>query len=173
MRSEVRARQVTCDDNPVRTGLEGPPSAPQRVLPVPNPIVGPDLEEDTVVIGNDSVTANGLYVGALVTVFNGGAVVGSGFATAGRNWVPLAAPIEATWSVTVAQELCGTRSSSDPATPSNKLRSPEIVGPVCDTDTTVRIRGSILNATVILLRNGSVAGLAGAQAGDFDLGGVW
>ena len=165
--AEVQARQVTCDDIPGRPALEGPPSVGEHVLPVPDPFEGPNVEQETVVVGNDSVTINGLYVGALVTVFNGGTVIGSGFANGARNWVPLALPIEATWSVTATQELCGTSESSDPVTPSTELRAPKIVGPVCDTDTTVRVRGSILNATVLLLRDGDVAGVAGAQLGDF------
>jgi hypothetical protein len=163
----VKARQLICQDVTGMSALESPSSDGLTVLPVPDPFEGPKLEEDSVVVGNNSVTLDGLYVGALVKVRNGTTVVGSGYATGSRNWVPLSDAIEASWVVGASQELCGSHAPAEPVTPTTRLDAPQIIGPVCDTDQTVRVGKSVLNATVALFRNGNLAGLAGAQPNEF------
>ena len=162
----VVATQVTCADVTDKNPLESLASPAVNVLPVPDPFQPPKVDDSTLIVGNNSVTLHDLYVGAAVTVLEGSHALGSGYANSTTNWVPLLDPIESTWLIRGKQALCATNATSDPIEPTTEVPTPLIVGPVCDTDEYVRVRGTVINATVALLRNGGGAGLAGATPGD-------
>lgn len=154
--SDVSAMQVACEGTGHEVRGPNSPLALPPPLPAPVPVPAPAVDAASLIIGNDTVTLTGLLVGAGVEVFDSGALVSSGWlATAGANWFPLTQRLSG-GPVTATQELCGNVSpSSPPETPSAKLRAPEVLGPICEGARFVAIRGSVVNATVVVLRNGS------------------
>jgi hypothetical protein len=163
----ITAQQVACPDDSAHT-LKGPMSSAVRVKPAPNPTPAPSV--DPTIIGNDAVTLHGLYVGAEVEVLNHGIVIGGGLATAVDNICPVNSPISAGPSIQVRQTLCTPSALSLPQTKTMPLNAPMILPPVCNRDHEVTIRYTQIDATVVLLRNGSqIVGYGGAVAGDLHL----
>jgi hypothetical protein len=69
--------------------------------------------------------------------------------------------------VTATQQLCGNVSvPSAPQTPAAQLTAPIVVGPICAGAHYVLVRGTVVNATVVVLRNGTPVGYGGAAPGD-------
>ena len=163
----VWATQTVCAN--ASGEVESQPSPDVPVEPVPDPFIEPEVDPASVIVGNDTVTLSRLIPGAEVRVWDDGNYLSGGIAVNNSHWVPLPAPIDASWRVHATQELCGTDASSNPVEPSNFLPAPWIVGPVCASARTVRIGGTILNATVVLLKNGNVIGMGGATGGELRL----
>lgn len=163
---KVSAMQVACEG----TGheIKGPMADIVIVKPAPVPTPTPQPIADSMIPGNDTVTLTGLLVGAGVHIFDHNALVSSGwFATGDANYFPLSAPLTAGSSITADQELCGKVSKpSDPVTPSGRLTAPIVLDPICDGAKTVVIRGTIINATLVVMRNNTIVGYGGAAPGD-------
>lgn len=170
----VTAQLFACEHDPMMTVI-GPPSTPAvKVQPMPSPMPSPIVLKNEQIVGNDAATVRGLLVGARVVVLDRGAVVGEGYATAADNWVPLAKPIDSASMIQAFQELCGVASPPSPAVPpEGKLEAPIVLDPICAGQPYAVIRNTTVNATVIVFRNGGVAGYTGAGPGDviFGLGG--
>jgi hypothetical protein len=157
----VTATQASCSP------LVSAPSSPVAVRPEPSPLVAPSL--DPPVVGNDAVTAHGLYTGALLEIFDGATPIGSGYATGSTNWVALAGPLTATSSITARQSLCGHSPPSKPVRPVTTLPAPIVLGPICPKAHVATVRGTTINAIVVLMRNGQIIGYGGAAPGDVTL----
>jgi hypothetical protein len=168
--SQVIAFQVACEGTPHE--IKGPQSdaaaPPPLAAPVPPP--APVVDSASLIPGNDTVTLTGLLVGAAVQIFDQGNLVSSGWlATAGANWFPLSKRLSNT-PITATQELCGNTSPpSDPVVPEGRLEAPQVLGPICPGSRFVVIRGSKINATVVVLRNGQIMTHGGAAPGDLVL----
>jgi len=164
----ITAQQVACPAD-ASLKITGPLSTPGvKVLPSPNPPPSPTV--DAPVIGNDSVTLHNLYVGAEVQILNHGAVIGGGFATGKDNWCSVNPPIGPNPSIQATQKLCSESKPSRPQTNTVALNALTILPPVCTHSEQVTIRGSQIDATVVVRRNGSqIVGYGGAVAGDLVL----
>jgi len=145
-------------------------SAPVTVHPDPATIPAPSVEAFPV--GADAVVLDGLLAGSAVQVFDNGTPAGGGLSTASRNRTPVQPPAGSGASITATQKLCTTSGSSAPRSPSSSLAAPVIATPVCEGTHAVTIQNTYVNAIVVLLRNGSIAGMAGGEIGDvvIDLG---
>ena len=162
----VTAQQVACEDNPAAT-LLSPLSDAVRVRAAPSPVPPPSVRLSDLIVGNDAVTLDGLLVGAHIEVFDRGVLVGGGYATSVANWVPINARVEPTSVITATQGLCASVSDpSPPGTPSPELPPPIVLAPICNGQQYVVVRETIVNAGVIIFRNGNVAGYGGAGGGD-------
>ena len=167
---KVTAIQVACEDDPAKT-ITSPESDPVTVQPAPNPMPAPSVYAANLIAGNDTVDLTGLYVGARVRVYDNGTEVGGGYATGSGNYVPIDPPLTSSSSITATQELCGNTSpESDPEKPGTELSAPTLLGPICKGQRHVLVRDTILNATVVVFRNGSIVGYGGAGPGDVVLG---
>jgi hypothetical protein len=164
----VRARLVRCTDGP-GDEVTGQKSKPATVQPEPSPVTAPNVEPPTV--GNDTITLNGLYLGADVDIRDRGNRIGGGWATASRNWWPVEPPVSSNSEYTATQELCDTSPSSD-KTPSEdrQLQAPRIKTPICPGTQYVRIANTTINARVVLFVDGQIAGYGGAVSGELILG---
>lgn len=163
---QVTAVQTACEKISGKT-IASPVSDPVTVKPMPDPIPTPICDPNSIYIGNDAVTLGGLLVGAKVTVTDNGVVVGSGFVTGDANWVPLSQKITSGSHISAVQELCGkTSPPSTPVPPAGKLTAPIVLEPICAGARFVVVRNTLINATVVVLRNGSIVGYAGAVNGD-------
>jgi hypothetical protein len=164
---KVTAIQKACEDVPDKL-IKSLESDAVEVKPAPIPPPKPVMEPP--IIGNNAVTLSGLLVGAIVRVFEGGDEVGGGGATGDANWCPLAKPITDASKMTAIQELCGKPSDpSDPVDPVKKLDAPLVLSPICDGAQFVVIRNTVVNATVVVKRNGGIVGYGGAVGGDLIL----
>ncbi|HEY6292890.1 MAG TPA: hypothetical protein VI455_15175, partial [Terriglobia bacterium] len=146
------------------TGTPSVTSTAVTVLGDP-PAVAPTL--DTPIIGNDAITAHGLYIGSLLQAFQPGPI-GSGYSTAETNWMEVAT-IKSAPAVTAEQDLCSKGPKTPPYTPTNNIPAPTLVGPICPGQAAAIVRNSTINATLVLLKNGSVVGYGGAAPGDVPL----
>ena len=164
----ITAVQAACPANPA-LNISGPPSAPVKVLPSPNPPPPPSV--DPSVPGNDSVTLHHLYTGAEIEITDHGNVICSGwFATAKDNYFPVNPPVSAHPSLQATQKLCTRSNPSRPQTNTTTLKPLIILPPVCNSSQQVTIRGSTIDATVVVIRNGSqTVAYGGAVVGDLDL----
>ncbi|TWF80030.1 transglutaminase superfamily protein [Pseudonocardia hierapolitana] len=164
----VTARQVACEG----TGHEiaGSSSAPVTVTAAPVPAPSPVVDTASLVVGNDAVTLRGLLIGAGVEVTDSGATVSSGWlATAAANFFPVTPPLTG-GPVSGTQELCGNVSPpAPPERPEKTLRAPMVLGPICAGARFVVVRDTVINAVVVVLRNGVPAAYGGAAPGDVAL----
>jgi hypothetical protein len=153
----LRARQTAC------TGIKSALSAnPATVLKEPS-LNAPKI--DPWVSGNDAVTLRDLLTGAVVNVMQGGGAKGSGLATGDVNWVGVKPPLTGPPPpVTAGQDLC-TRGpiATQEAT---QLASPVLVSPICPDQANVIVRGTTVNATLVLLVGGKTHGYGGAALSD-------
>jgi hypothetical protein len=168
--SKVIAFQVACEGtNHAITGPQSDPATPPPLTaPIPPP--APVVDKASLIPGNDTVTLTGLLVGAGVQIFDQGNLVSSGWlATAGANWFPVNKRLSNT-PITATQELCGNTSPpSEPVKPEGRLNAPQVLGPICPGARFVVIRGSQINATVVVRRNGLIMTHGGASPGDLVL----
>ncbi|HWX23150.1 MAG TPA: hypothetical protein VN578_24875 [Candidatus Binatia bacterium] len=163
----ITAQQTACTEQPA-LALKGPMSVAVNVKPSPNPPPWPSV--DPTIVGNNAVVLRGLFAGAQIEVREHGSVVGGGLATATENWCPVNPPIPANPSVQARQTLCSPSALSPPQTKTVPLNAPIILPPVCNGAQQVTIRGTQINATVVLLRGGSkIVGYGGAVPGDLVL----
>lgn len=160
----VTAQQIGCEGSEHEVkGLLSDPAV--KVLAAPAPVPAPQVDKASLIVGNDAVTLTGLLVGATAEVFSGGISVGRGLATDAANWVPVSPRLTAA-PVTATQTLCANTSvPSAPQTPEGTLTAPVAVGPICHGARHVIVRDTILNATVVVLRNGSPVAYGGAAPG--------
>lgn len=168
--AQVSAREVACEGTSHE--VVDPWADPVPVKPAPVPVPAPGVDAPSLVVGNDTVTLTGLLVGAEMRVFDGGTLVSSGwYATGSANWVPISPPLTPGSMITATQQLCGNESPpSDPVPPSTELRAPEVVGPICHGARFVLVRDTVVNAVVVVLRNGTPVAYGGAGPGDVVLG---
>jgi hypothetical protein len=159
---QIEARQSSC------TGVVSPYSNSQAVDADPSPIGAPLL--DPPVVGNDAIGARNLLVGADLRAYNGGTLIGSGFATGPANTMGVWPRIVAGEVVTADQALCATSPKSPPATAVDHLTPPTLVGPICPGQKGVIVAATTINATLVLIKNaGLIVGYGGAGPGDVDL----
>ena len=157
---QITAKQSAC------TGVASADASPVPVQPEPSPLTAPSL--DTPIIGNDAITAHGLFTGSLLEAFQPG-VIGSGYSTAESNWMHVAPPIQPALAVTAQQTLCHHSPKSPPATPTNKIPPPTLVGPICPGQIAAVVRDTTIDATLVLLQNNVIVGYGGAAPGDVPL----
>lgn len=137
------------------------------VLPEPSPLKPPSLQQP--IVGNDSVTMGGLYTGALIEVLDHAKLIGSGFATGVRNWQGVSPGVSAASLIRVRQSLCHHGPWTSPQQPTDRLAAPLLAAPICPNQSSVTVRRTTLNATVVLFANGSIVGYAGATPGDLTM----
>ena len=167
--AKITAVQVACEDDP-DDKLASPESDPVTVKAAPDPVPAPVVSTSGLVAGNDKVTVGNLLVGARVKVFDHGDPIGGGYATGSGNWVHIDPPLAASSSITATQELCGSTSpGSPPQTPTTELPPPTLLEPICRGQRHVVLRDVVVNATVVVLRNGSIVGYGGGGPGDLVL----
>jgi hypothetical protein len=155
----ITAKQSSC------TGVNSADAAPVAVLVDPAPIKFPTF--DTPIIGNDAITAHGLYIGSLLKAFQPGPI-GSGLSTAESNWMGIAT-IKSAPGVTMEQDLCTPSPMSPPVNPTNSIPAPILVGPICPGSPAAIVRNTTINAILVLLKNNVVVGYGGAAPGDVPL----
>ncbi len=156
---KISARVSAC------TGVPSVTSVQVTVLPDPSPLKAPTL--DTPIIGNNAITAHGLYIGSLLQAFQPGPI-GSGYSTADTNWMEVAT-VKATPGVIAEQDLCSKGPKTPPYTPTNNIPPPTLVGPICPGQPAAIVRNTTINATLVLVKNGTVVGYGGAGPGDVPL----
>lgn len=168
--AQVSAQAIACEGSGHE--IASPWADPVPVKPAPVPTPAPGVHGPSLIVGNDTVTLTGLLVGAEMNVFDAGTLISSGwYATGGANWVPVSQPLTASSMITATQRLCGNVSPpSDPVPPTTKLRAPTVVGPICDGSRFVLVRDTVVNAIVVVFRNGTPVAYGGAAAGDVVLG---
>jgi len=157
--NKITAKQSAC------TGAMSLDALPVAVLADPSPVNFPTF--DTPIIGNDTITAHGLYIGSLFQAFQPGSI-GSALSTATSNWMEVAT-IKAAPGVTMGQDLCTPSKHSPPVTPTNDIPAPTLVGPICPGQPGAIVRNTTINATLVLMKGGSVVGYGGAGPGDVPL----
>jgi hypothetical protein len=160
---KIAATQSAC------TGVKSLPSAQQPVKSDPSPLTAPNL--DPPVVGNNAVTAHGLFTGSIIHILQG-VQIGDGASTAETNWSLVSPDVAAhppAPQVTADQELCTTSPSSPPQTPVTQLPAPKLVSPICVDQSAAIVADSTINATLVLLKNGAVVGYGGAAPGDVPL----
>lgn len=158
---KIEARQYSCK------GVKSKYSAAATVVANPHPLAAPVLEPP--IVGNDAVTMSGLYTGALLQAFDHAAPIGSGYATGGTNWMHVAPPIPANGSISAQQSLCSHGPRSNPQTPTSTMPAPSLLGPICPGQPAAYVANSTINAVLVLLVNGQVAGYGGAGPGEIPL----
>jgi len=156
----ITARQSSC------TGVTSADAPGRAVVADPSPITAPHLDQP--VIGNDTITAHGLFTGALLRAFQG-AGIGSGYATGETNWMGVSPRIAASPAVTAQQDLCVAGTRSPPSRPTDRIPPPHLVAPICPRQADAIVQNSTINATLVLLKNGHVVGYGGAAPGDTPL----
>lgn len=161
----VSAHQITANQSAC-TGVKSPNAPARPVLSAPNPPNPPIL--DSPIIGNDAITAHGLYTGSLLRAFQSG-TIGSGFSTAETNWMHVSPKIAAAPGVTAEQDLCQHSPRSVPQKPTDKLPPLILLAPICPGAPAVLVRDSTINATLVLLKNNAIVGYGGAAPGDVPL----
>lgn len=161
--NEIVARQQAC------TGVMSNYSPKQKVNADPTPFDPPTVDKP--IIGNDAITLHKLFTGAEVTASNNNAGIGAGSATGETNWMSVHPNIPANPppSVTAAQALCSPSGPSTPVGAVAQLPPPVLVGPICPAQKSVTVRNTTIDATLVLLQNGSVVGYGGAAPGDVAL----
>jgi hypothetical protein len=157
---EIKAMQSAC------TGVKSGLSAAQMVMPDP-PIPAPVL--DPPIVNNDAITMHDLLTGAAVEAFDHATAIGSGYATGDTNWMHVSPPLTASSSVSAEQSLCSHGPKSTPLTPTTSIPPPELLGPICPGQPAAYVRNSTINATLVLLIDGTVSGYGGAAPGDVPL----
>jgi len=155
----ITAKQSAC------TGVKSRAAGAKPVQSEPAPVNAPTL--DNPIIGNDAITAHGLYTGSLLQAFQPGPI-GPGLSTSESNFIHVAPPIAAS-PVTAEQDLCHHSPRTPPQNPTNGIPSPTLVGPICPNQSAAIVRNSTINATLVLLKNGAVVGYGGAAPGDVPL----
>lgn len=163
--SLVKGNKITAKQNAC-TGAVSAEAPPMPVQPEPSTLTAPSL--DAPIIGNDAITAHGLFTGSFLEAFQSG-VIGSGDSTAESNWMHVAPPVKATPGVTAQQSLCHHSPKSPPATPTNNIPAPILVGPICPGQAAAFVRATTIDATLVLLQNNVVVGYGGAAPGDAPL----
>jgi hypothetical protein len=161
----VAGHQITANQSAC-TGVASLMAAAMPVQPEPSPLIAPTL--DPPIIGNDAITAHGLYNGSLLQAFQS-ASIGSGFSTAETNFMHVAPPIAASPGVTAEQRLCHHSPQSPPQTPTNHIPRPTLLAPICRNEAAAIVRNTTINATLVLLKNNAVVGYGGAAPGDVPL----
>ena len=162
---QITATQAAC------TGAKSLPSAQQPVNPDPSPFPAPNIDPPAIA-NNNAVYVAGVFTGAIIPVFQGpqigdGAAVASG--TAISNVTPPVQPEPPAPPVTALQELCTPSPLSPPSTPVTQLPPPKLVSPICVDQPAAIVRDSTINAILVLVKNGAVAGYGGAAPGDAPL----
>ena len=161
---DIRAKQSAC---------LGPPASnfgpSKKVENQPSPFEPPIVEQP--IITNDTVTLDNLYTGAVDFITDGGVPDGGGLATGSSNWAGLNHPITSTSKISATQKLCATSGPSKPVTPTTTIPPPELVAPICPSQTSVTVDSTTINATLVLLKNGNPPPIAygGAAPGPVPL----
>jgi hypothetical protein len=159
---KISATQQAC------TGVASQPSPQQPVNPDPTHINPPTVE--TPIVGNDAITLQKLFTGAEVSASDHNTGIGAGLATGASNWMSVHPNIPANASITAEQQLCSSSGPSAPVVAVSQLPPPLLVGPICPGQQAVVVRNTTINATLVLLQNGTVVGYGGAEPGDVVLG---
>jgi len=167
----VTAQQVACEADPARR-IVGPMSTPPvPVGTAPNPPPAPGVDKPSVIPGKDTVVLTGLFTGAEAVVRDRGNTVSSGtYATGSDNWVPITPAASATSQIDAAQNLCARSAFSPTVDPTTNIRTPELVGPICDGQQFVVVRNTMQGANVVVFANGAIVGYGGGNGGEIVLG---
>jgi hypothetical protein len=161
---EIYATQSAC--NAATSG----PGSTEPVKAEPTPVTQPQVE--SAIVGNNVVTLDGLFPGAVVQIFDhstGVPLNGPSAATAPRNWFLLTKPLTATTRVVPRQTLCQPSPVTRQWPTTNTIPPPKLLGPICPAQHAVSVRNSTVSAALVLLLNGSPAGYGGAALGDVPL----
>jgi hypothetical protein len=151
---EVRAMQSAC------TGVHSNFGPAKKIHDQPSGCHPPKVE--TPIVGNDAVTLDDLYTGALVQVTDSGAPVGSGLAVGSSDSAGLSHKITSTSSIVATQKLCTGCGMSKPVTPTTEIPPLILVSPICEKQSAAFVQNSTINATLVLLHGTDVIGYGGA-----------
>jgi Common central domain of tyrosinase/Polyphenol oxidase middle domain len=160
---EIWAKQSACNGAKSDFG----PFVP--VQPDPSPFNQPKVE--SAIIGDNAITLDGLFTGAIVQIFDDGTGVplnGTSAATGATNYFLLPTPLSAA-KVNPQQTLCQPDTGKKQTTTTTSIPRPVLLGPICQGDSAVTVRKSTVNAALVLLLNTSIAGYGGAALGDVPL----
>ncbi len=161
---QVTARQTACSDDPSKKKVS-PPSDPKGVFAEPSPMVPPTVWSYPP--GADTIVLDGLYIGSLDQVLNGGGTqVGIGLSNSKANKFGISPPAGSSSDISGSQKLCSSSGPGPSVKPSSTLSAPAIVPPVCEAQPYVTVANSYPNSILVLFRNGSIAGMAGGDLGD-------
>jgi hypothetical protein len=156
---DVNAKQLAC------TGVHSNFGPAKQIDAQPTACHPPVVERP--IIGNDAVTLDHLYVGALVQVNDGGTPDSTTLATASSNSDRLSHPVTAASDIRATQTLCTSCGESAPVTPTAEFRAPVLVSPICPGQPSAFVEDSTVNAALVLLKGGAtVIGFGGAAAGE-------
>ena len=165
----VAARQVSCPGTPHE--IDSAPSDSLSVPPELSPVTPPILDQP--IAGNDVVNLEQLLVGSEIKVTdeNTASTVGGGLATGDKNWAPVDPNIDGSHKYHAIQTLCTPSKPSPSVTPIKNVGAAALFSPICPDDMTVTVGGSIINANVVLYRDGSALpiGIGGAVDGELTL----
>jgi hypothetical protein len=157
---QITAKQSAC------TGVTSPDAAAKAVAAEPAPVSPPTL--DAPIIGNDAITAHGLFTGSVLKAFQPGQI-GAGLTTGESNWMNVSPAIAAAPGVTAEQDLCHHSPPTPPQTPTNHIPLPTVVAPICPGQPEAIVLHTTINATLVLLKNNAIVGYGGAGPGDVPL----
>jgi hypothetical protein len=153
----VNARQLAC------TGAKSNFGTAKPIDPQPIPCHPPVVEKP--IVGNDAVTLDDLYTGAVVQINDGATPDSTTLATASSNSDGLANPVTASSDIRATQTLCKPCGESKPVTPTTEIPPPTLVGPICPGQPAAYVQKSTINATLVLLKGPTVVGYGGAAPG--------
>jgi hypothetical protein len=158
---QIDAQQSACNGAKSGTG----PSQPVQASPNPPP----EPQVVSAVVGSKAVTVKGLFTGAAVQLFDGSfstPLTGVGYATESENYFLLSTPLTAADHVLPRQTLCQPSTGTTTYPTSTTIPRPVLLGPICPGSASVTVANSTVNAALVLLLNGAVAGYGGAGLGD-------
>jgi tyrosinase len=161
---EIHAKQTACNGADSGFGPALPVQADPASIPEPGVV--------SAVKGNTAITLDKLLTGAIVQIFDHNTSTplnGTSAATGDTNWFLLPKPLSATAKVLPQQALCQASKGTKTWTPTNSIPAPELLKPICPGQNAAFVRNSTVNAALVLLKSGSIAGYGGAALGDVPL----
>jgi hypothetical protein len=167
----IRARQIACTKDKSGQIVKGQYSGESPVQAAPTPPQPPSF--DPSVVGANTITANNLYVGALLSIYQGAQPtaanqISSSYANDPTN-TNLVSPAITAMPLMGRQTLCEPSPIATAPTPSTNLAPIELVGPVCPKLTSVIVKYATPGATLALSWKGGVISVISASPGDVRL----
>ena len=156
---EVRAKQSAC------TGVHSNYGPAKKIDAQPVPCNHPPTVQPPIV-GNDAVTVDNLYTGAVVQIYDHSTLESTTLATGSSNSDGLSHPVKASSDIRAEQTLCKSCGKSGPVKPTKEIPRPTLVSPICPGQPAAFVQNSTVNATLVLLHGATVIGYGGAAPGE-------
>jgi len=158
---EVRAKQSAC------TGVHSNFGPAKKIEDQPSGCHPPKVEPP--IVGNDSVTLDDLYIGALLKTYDHVSLESTALAIASSGWVGLNHPVKASSDIRAEQTLCTGCGKSKPVPTTTTLPPIVLVNPICEGQPAAYVKNSTINATLVLLDGTTPIGYGGAAPGEVPL----